>query len=75
MKKDGNMQFPLLSTLPDEAIIRLPHVLLLLGGLPQSTFWSGVKEGRFPKPLQLTKRTIGWRVRDVRDTLNNLGGE
>jgi len=55
----GNVQFPLLSSFPDEAIIGLPHVLLLLWKLPRV----GVKEGRFPQPIRLIPRTTAGRAR------------
>ena len=32
----------------------------------KSTWWSGVKSGRFPKPVKLGPRITAWRVEDVR---------
>lgn len=32
----------------------------------KSTWWSGVKSGRFPKPVKLGPRTTGWRVEDIK---------
>jgi predicted DNA-binding transcriptional regulator AlpA len=31
-----------------------------------STWWLGVKSGRFPKPVKLGPRTTAWRVEDIR---------
>ena len=31
----------------------------------KSTWWAGVKSGRFPKPEKLTERTTVWRVEDI----------
>ena len=32
----------------------------------KSTWWAGVKSGRFPKPLKLSERVTVWRVEDIR---------
>lgn len=31
-----------------------------------STWWNGVKEGRFPQPIKLGPRTTAWRAADIR---------
>lgn len=31
-----------------------------------STWWAGVRSGRFPKPVKLGPRTTAWRVEDIR---------
>jgi prophage regulatory protein len=36
----------------------------------KSTWWQGVKEGRFPKPVKLTKRTTAWRAEDIRNLIS-----
>ena len=37
----------------------------------ESTWWLGVKTGRFPKPLKLGPRTTVWRVEDMRGYIND----
>ena len=32
----------------------------------RSTWWSGVKSGRYPKSIKLSERTTVWRVEDIR---------
>jgi predicted DNA-binding transcriptional regulator AlpA len=32
----------------------------------RTTWWQGVKDGRFPKPLKLSEGITVWRVEDVR---------
>ena len=32
----------------------------------RATWWSGIKSGRFPKPVKLGPRTTAWRVEDIR---------
>jgi hypothetical protein len=39
----------------------------------KSTWWQGVKDGRFPKPVKLGPRTTAWRVSDIRALIDELG--
>lgn len=32
----------------------------------KSCWWDGVKTGRFPRPVKLSKRVTAWRVEDIR---------
>ncbi|ARU27754.1 AlpA family transcriptional regulator [Cellvibrio sp. PSBB006] len=41
----------------------------------KSTFWLGVKEGRYPQPVKLGKRCTAWRVDDIRRYIESVGGE
>ena len=38
-------------------------------GLSRRTLYSEISEGRFPKPVQLTARRVGWPEADVEDWL------
>lgn len=53
---------------PQTGLVRLSTILAPTGPIPvsKSTWWQGVKEGRFPKPLKLGPRTTVWRAEDVR---------
>ena len=53
-----------LSNLPEEAIIRLPDVLRLYP-VSRSHWWQGVKDGRFPAPVELGIRARGWRIGEI----------
>lgn len=66
-----------LQTLPETGFLRLPQVLDLIP-VGKSTWWAGVKSGRFPKSYKIGPRTTAWRVEDIRrlvDELTNAGGE
>jgi prophage regulatory protein len=39
-------------------------------GLARNTIWRLVRDGRFPKPIQLTPARIGWDWTDVRAWLD-----
>jgi|MTBAKMStandDraft_1061839.scaffolds.fasta_scaffold02049_7 predicted DNA-binding transcriptional regulator AlpA len=32
----------------------------------KSTWWAGVKSGRYPQPVKLSERCTAWKVEDVR---------
>jgi prophage regulatory protein len=37
----------------------------------KSTWWAGVKSGRFPQPVKLGPRITAWRVEDIRKLIEN----
>jgi predicted DNA-binding transcriptional regulator AlpA len=54
--------------LPETGFVRLANLLAPAGPIPvsKSTWWNGVKTGRFPKPIKLGPRITVWRVEDIR---------
>ncbi|TAK64618.1 AlpA family phage regulatory protein [Methylobacter sp.] len=38
----------------------------------KSTWWQGVKDGRFPKPVKLGPRTTAWRIEDIRNLITSM---
>lgn len=54
--------------IPQTGFVRLKQILAPRGPIPvsKSTWWAGVKDGRFPKPMKLGARVTVWRVEDVR---------
>lgn len=46
-------------------------VLILIG---KSTWWAGVKSGKFPQPVKLGARTTAWRVEDIRKLMDSFCG-
>jgi predicted DNA-binding transcriptional regulator AlpA len=57
--------------LPDTGFLRLPQVLSLIP-LGKSSWWKGVKSGRFPKPVKLSPNCTAWRVEDIRALMASL---
>ena len=60
-----------MNTLPGEGFLRLRQIIgdktnPAIIPISRSNFLAGVKEGRFPKPIKLGKRTTAWRVSDIR---------
>jgi len=68
--------------LPQIGYLRLPQIvgnpkaeppIPALIPVSKSTWWQGVKSGRFPKPVKLSSRTTAWRVEDIRVLIEELG--
>lgn len=67
----------LLSILPETGYVRIKHVLRVIP-IGASTWWAGVKSGRYPAPVKIGARITLWRVEDIRaliEGLNNSRGE
>lgn len=62
---------PDFSKLPDTGFLRLSSILAPRGPIPvsKSTWWAGIKDGRFPKPIKLGARITVWRVADIRSLI------
>jgi prophage regulatory protein len=41
----------------------------------KSTWWAGVKTGRFPKPIKLGPNVTAWRCVDIRELLERLDAQ
>jgi predicted DNA-binding transcriptional regulator AlpA len=54
--------------MPASGLVRLASILAPDGPIPvsKSTWWAGVKTGRYPKPVKLGPRITAWRVEDIR---------
>lgn len=61
-------------TLPETGFVRLSVVLALIP-VGKSTWWAGVKSGRFPRPFRLGPHTTAWTVEDVRRLIEELRTE
>jgi predicted DNA-binding transcriptional regulator AlpA len=38
----------------------------------RSLWWSGVRSGRYPRPVRLSARCTAWRVEDIRELIERL---
>ncbi len=55
--------------LPEAGLVRLPTILKVIP-VSRSTWWAGVKSGRFPKAVKVGGRITAWRVEDIRELVN-----
>ncbi len=51
--------------LPEVGFVRIKTILQIIP-IGESTWWNGVKEGKFPKSIKLGERTTVWKVEDIR---------
>ncbi len=65
--------------LPETGLVRLSQILGdKKKGIPpiipvsKSSWWAGVKSGRYPKPIKLGERTTCWNVLDIRQLIGQL---
>lgn len=61
------------TVLPPTGVLRLKQIIGdKKAGVPPlipvcaSTWWCGVKSGRYPSPVKLGPKTTAWRVEDIR---------
>jgi len=66
--------------LPETGFVRLSNIIGAPKATPpippiipvsKSTWWAGVKSGRFPKGLKIGPRITVWRVEDIRAFIQN----
>lgn len=55
----------------DSGFYRLPKILSLFGW-SKSTWWKGIRDGRFPKGVKLGKRMTAWKVSDIEALIQTL---
>lgn len=53
------------TALPETGFLRLETVLKYIP-VGKTTWWNGVKSGRFPKAVKLGTRITTWRAEDIR---------
>jgi hypothetical protein len=68
--------------LPETGFARLPSFLGDPNADPpipplipvsKSTWWAGVKSGRYPSPVKLSARVTAWRCEDIRKLIEQAG--
>jgi prophage regulatory protein len=62
-------------TLPETGFVQLPHIIGNPKANPpippiipvsKSTWWAGVKSGRYPQPVKLGPKITAWKISDIR---------
>ncbi len=57
--------------LPETGFLRLSQVLSVIP-IGKTSWWEGVRAGRFPKPVKLTPRCTAWRAEDIHQLIKRL---
>jgi prophage regulatory protein len=62
------------SSFPEIGFVRLQQIIAPHGPIPvsASSWWSGIKAGRFPKPVKVSTRITAWRVSDIRALIDQI---
>lgn len=71
--------------LPEIGYLRLPHIIgdkkadppiAAIIPVSKSTWWAGVKSGRYPQPVRtLGPRITAWSVESIREYIKQTGSE
>jgi prophage regulatory protein len=56
---------------PQTGFVRLHSILAPRGPIPvgRTTWWAGVKSGRFPQPMKLGPRITVWRAEEIHELI------
>lgn len=57
--------------LPETGFLRLKQVLQFFP-VSRSSWWDGVKQGRYPQPVKLSPRVTAWRAEDIRALIDSM---
>ncbi len=70
-----------MSKLPAQGLLRLSQIIgnsrngsPALIPISKSSWWAGVKQGKYPAPVKLGPRTTAWRIADIQQLIESLGG-
>ena len=59
-------------TVTNERLLRLPEVLRYYP-ICRASWYHGVKEGKYPKPVQISARSVAWRLSDILALIERTG--
>jgi predicted DNA-binding transcriptional regulator AlpA len=60
--------------LPEIGFVRERQVLRVFP-VGRSTWWNGVRDGKYPQPVKLSDRITAWRVSDIRALIEATSGQ
>jgi len=69
-------------SLPETGYVRLTQIIgnpkadppiPAIFPVSKSTWWAGVREGRYPQSVKLSTRCTAWRVQDIMDLIARAG--
>ena len=63
-----------INTLPETGFLRLREVLNLYP-VCTSSWWNGVRTGRYPQGVKLGPNTTAWRVEDIRELIERTSAK
>lgn len=60
--------------IPEFGFLRLNDVLKIIP-VSKSTWYNGMRSGRFPKGIRLSKNIVVWRVEDIKNLVKQIEEE
>ena len=60
--------------IPEFGFLRLNDVLRIIP-VSKTTWYNGVRSGRFPKGIRLSQNIVVWRVEDIKNLVRQLEEE
>lgn len=60
--------------LPSHGFLRWKQVQQFIP-VCETLWYEGIAEGRYPRPVKLGRRAVGWRVEDIRALIDRLSEE
>lgn len=61
---------PICETGSESGFLRLPEVLKRYP-VSKTTWWAGIKAGRYPAGVKLSPRVTAWRAQDIAKLMNS----
>lgn len=62
---------PINNSIPENGYLRLDQILQVYP-VGRTTWWTGVKTGRFPKPVKLSSNITAWRAKDIHKLIKDV---
>lgn len=59
------------SELPQTGFVRLPQILLHIP-VSRSTWWAGVKSGKYPSAVKIGPNTTAWKAEEIHGLIAKL---
>ncbi len=62
------------AVLPPEGFVRLP-IILAVFPVSRSSWWAGVRAGRYPPGQKISRRCTAWDVRVIRELIERTANQ
>jgi prophage regulatory protein len=63
-----------IQSIPETGFVRLPQVLSVFP-VSKSTWWAGVKSGKFPLPVKLGANCTVWKAQDIHNLIAQINAQ
>ena len=60
--------------IPEMGFVRLSEILSVIP-VGKTTWWNGVKSGRFPRPIKLSANCTVWKAEDIHALIQQFAGQ